>query len=212
MIVYTVITGDYDILKLVKHKEKGVRYVCITDNADIMPNGWEIMQIEMLNPPKNLSGIKLQRWAKVFGGMKFFKSDAIYIDGSHEIIGSMRELFGFCGGNMALKKHPVRQCYITEAEACKRLNKANADDIDRQVNANILSGVPGNYGMYETGVLIRRYNSDVMRFSDKWWQEIERYTHRDQLSITKALFVTGIDFNVFTQQQFAGYLKIHRHK
>jgi hypothetical protein len=211
MVAYTVIIGDYDHLKPVK-REHGVKHVCITDNPKADCKGWEIVSISRLQPPKDLTGVRLQRWAKVIGGVKFFKCDTIYVDGSHEIIGNVSELFSHCGDNMALKRHPVRNCYITEAEACKRLGKANGDDIDRQVNANILSGVPGNYGMYETGVLVRRYNSEVLRFCEKWWDEIKRYTHRDQLSVTKALFETGIYFNVFTQKEFAKYLKIHNHK
>ena len=44
--VYTCITGNYDNLKDVIVKEKGVDYVCFTNNREITSSTWKIIYID----------------------------------------------------------------------------------------------------------------------------------------------------------------------
>lgn len=211
MIVFTVIIGAYDSLKPIKARNEGWRYVCITDDVSIEPNGWELVHISRLNPPEKLEGVRLQRWSKVIGGVQFFKCDTIYVDGSHEIVKDVTELYQRLTMNIAFKKHPIRNCYVEEGEACKRLQKAATWLINRQITEYKAQGLPLGFGMYETGIIIRRYNSDVVRMCSLWASEIENFTHRDQLSVTWALFKTGIQYDVFDSAEFNKYIKIHKH-
>lgn len=213
MIVFTVIIGGYDSLKsILGVKNPGWKYICITDDLSIEANGWTLIHVSKLSPPVGLEGNKLQRWVKVIGGVKFFGCDTIYLDGSHELVKDVTEIWRHVGKDIALKRHPSRSCYIDEGEACKRLGKAEKEAIEAQINEYKSYGLPVNYGMYETGIILRKYISDVVRFCELWYGEIERHTHRDQLSITWALFETGIQFNVFEPSEFNKYIKIHRHK
>jgi hypothetical protein len=174
-------------------------------------NGWQLVHISELNPPE-ASNVRLQRWVKVIGGIKFFHCDTIYIDGSTEITADVTEMMKHLGDNIALKRHPNRNCYIDEGEACKRLNKADRALINAQIQEYRDHGLPADSGMFETGILIRRFNKDLIRMCELWYGEIERNTHRDQLSVTWALFETGIQFDVFEVSEFREYCKIHKHK
>lgn len=210
MVVFTVITGGYDTLKPVLHRNEAWRYVCLTDNPDIYPNGWEILPIDQISPPHGLNLVKLQRWTKIYGSPKFFKCPTIYLDGSHVIIKDVTALYD-PSADAVLKLHPARSCYMEEATACIRLNKASREAIIGQVSGYESKGLPNNSGMYETGILIRAWNERVDDFNGVWWSEIDNHTHRDQLSIMWALRGSEMIVTEITNETFKKYIKIHQH-
>lgn len=211
MIVFTVIIGGYDILKPIRRKVDGFRYVCVTDDLSIDAKGWELIHIESLSTPAGLNNVRVQRWVKIVGALKFFKKDTIYIDGSHEIVGDLSVFASTLKQNIAFKHHPVRSCYKTEAEACIKLGKARKEDVLKQKKDYEVAGIPENLGMFETGVMIRAYNDDVVDFCEKWWGEIVKYTHRDQISVTKVLYETKLPVTIFSGEEFSKYFRIHPH-
>lgn len=210
MVVFTVITGCYDTLRQVVKKNDNWRYVCITDNLNIYPNGWELIHVDELYPPGCLSQVLLQRWVKIYGGPKFFQCLTIYLDGSHEIANDVTELFEH-EADIKLKLHPARNCYLDEAIACIRLNKADHQDIRSQIEEYESNGLQPKSGMYETGILIRAWNEKVAKFNEVWWAEVERHTHRDQLSIMWALSQNQLKKEEFANETFQKYIKIHPH-
>jgi len=127
------------------------------------------------------------------------------------MIGDVTELWGKCN-NIAFKRHPIRTCYVDEGEACKRLNKAEKSLIERQINEYISCGLPTKSGMVETGIILRKYNNDVVGFCEAWQSEIDKHTHRDQLSIMKALFDIKIEYSIFEVEDFRKYITIEQHK
>lgn len=211
MTVFTVITGGYDTLKDIRVRNDKCRYVCFTDDVNIDNKGWELIDIGELNPPANLSGRLLQRWVKIKGGVSYLKCDTVYLDGSHEIIGDVTELFEGKSLNITFKKHPVRDCYIDEAEACIRLRKGDPGLIYGQMTLYQIRGVPLKNGMFETGIIMRRFNEKVVDFSNRWWDEVYNHTCRDQISVVAVLFDTKLEIETFTQEQFLKYIKIHPH-
>ena len=221
-IIFTVITGNYDNPKPIRIKNPAFRYVCITDDMTIDGGDWELMPIEALNPPKGLSPVRLQRWAKIIGAIQHFQCETIYLDGNYEIRSDIGMILGVMHAdlgngdimrldNMILKKHPIRECYIDEGIACIKLKKAHPDSIRKQIREYEAEGLGIGGGMYETGVLIRNYTSDVIRFCKLWWKEIEKHTHRDQLSIMKALKDSSISFGTMTPGYFNEYVTLHKH-
>lgn len=208
MIVYTVIVGGYDNLKPILTRNPEWRYIAVVDDLSMPADGWELVHISELNPPDGLSGVKLQRWAKVYGGPAYFQCPTIYLDGSTQIRKDITELYT---GELAFKKHPIRNCYVAEGEACRVRKKALAADIKRQIQEYIKAGYPPRSGMFETHVLFRPYNDQVMQFCRAWWEEISKHTHRDQLSVIKALHDTGVPYNVLPYSRILDYTILHKH-
>lgn len=208
MIVYTVILGGYDTLKPILSRNPDWRYIAVTDDLTVEANGWDLLHISALNPPEGLNNVYLQRWAKVYGGPAHFQCPTIYLDGSTQIRKDITELYT---GELAFKKHPIRDCYVSESIACKRRNKASFKDIDRQVQEYLSKGYPAVSGMFETHVLFRPYNHGVMGFCRAWWGEINRHTHRDQLSVMKVLHDTGIPYKVLPYQTVMNQIILHKH-
>lgn len=61
--VYTCITGDYDNLIELKNKEKGIDYLCFTNNKRIKSKTWKVIYIE----DKTLTDVQLARKTKILG-------------------------------------------------------------------------------------------------------------------------------------------------
>lgn len=213
MIVYTVILGDYDNIKPLEVKNDVNRYVLITDNTDIDDNGWEVLNINELNPPKGLKGRKLQRWAKIIGGLLYFKEDCLYIDGSIEIKKDFNGFYEGLNTQLALKKHPIRKDYIQEIEACILLKKDNEDALLKQASKYLLQGfINTKVGLFETGIMYRKYNDEVLDLCREWWDEVDETTIRDQVSLPIVLEKKKIEFKPIDHDIVMQYFKLWFHK
>lgn len=211
MIVFTIITDRYDTLREVKAKRKGVEYICITDNVTIDPKGWRLIDVQSLNPPENLSGQRLQRWVKIIGGLYYFKTTTIYLDGSHEIINDVCALFDNVQADIALKIHPARSTYQEEINACIELQKDDESILNRQMERYTSMKAGRNTGLYETGIIYRKWTNPVIKLCMDWWDQVASNSVRDQVSLPVVLDRNKIPFGTFTQADFLKYIKIHKH-
>ena len=56
--------------------------------------------------------------------------------------------------------------------------------------------MPKNYGLNETNILLRRHNvPQIIKLMDEWWSYIEKYTKRDQLSLSYVLWKNDISID-----------------
>ena len=80
-VVYTVITGDYDVINEPEIGESGLSYVLLTDKEKPDYNGrWEI---RIIDNPDNLDNVRLSRYPKMFPHIFFPEYDySVYVDGS----------------------------------------------------------------------------------------------------------------------------------
>ena len=52
-----------------------------------------------------------------------------------------------------------------------------------QTGAYLLEGFKDDYGLYDTGCLYRNFSDEkVYIMMRQWWDNINNYTHRDQIS------------------------------
>lgn len=85
--------------------------------------------------------------------------------------------------DFAVMKHPERDCVYDEAVACAKWNKDNPHLLAEQSVEYDRAGHPRHWGLYETGVMLRRHTREVNRICEHWWAEIMRYSRRDQVSL-----------------------------
>ena len=53
--------------------------------------------------------------------------------------------------------------------------------------------MPENYGLNETNILIRNHlNPQIIAIMEQWWEFIEKYSKRDQLSFSYVLYKNNI--------------------
>jgi len=200
IVVYTAIVNNYEILKNPDYIDPKIKYICFTDQPirlKMKSNTiWEIRKI----PSSNLDHTRKARQLKILPHVFLdeFKCDySIWIDGNITITGNVFDLinlYGDCG--ISGFKHPLRNCIYQEAEACIKRDKDDPVIIKKQMDIYKENGFPKDYGLYETNVLIRKHSDkDVIRLMNVWWEEIKKYSKRDQLSFTYVIWRENFNMN-----------------
>lgn len=193
--IITSVTDGYDTLKR-QTEQVGIdaEWIAVTDGTEVAEEGhpWEIINVEHwatekdVSHPNRLAKIaKTQPW--LFGAEA---SHSIWIDASYRITSPV---FAFQTIPMATPVaqflHPWRQCIYREAVASLELPRylEERDRISAQVNEYEEIGHPANWGLWATGVIIRKHTDDVIDMSLMWLNEIRRWSYQDQLSEPVAL-------------------------
>lgn len=195
IIVYTVISGNYDILRNPAILSKNCRYICFTDQK-LTSNVWEIRSIpEELS---TLSQVKRQRMLKILSH-KYLPSHqwSVYIDANIQIIVEVDTLISnFCkNAEFSTIKHPVRDCIYEEEKKVISIKKDLACNTNTQIQRYRAEGFPEHFGLNETNLLVRKNCSKVTRLEKVWATEVQNGSHRDQLSFNYCLWKLNYSVN-----------------
>lgn len=193
-VIYTAITNRYDTLKSPRRLEPDCDYVCFTDESDAVAPPWETVRISGTFRDPRMAA----RWYKVHPHV-LFPSHAlsIWIDGRIELRREMLPLAraALGGTSLAVFDNPWYQCVYLDAESVTREGRDARDIVDQQIARYHRSGLPRHLGNLSTGVTIRRHHDvDVIRAMTAWWDELERGSHRDQMSLAYVLWHHRLPF------------------
>lgn len=216
--IYSCVTGNYDnvltsLFRSKTYADEHTEFVLFSDRADLVKTGkedsfrvpgthvtWRIKPIIYRHPVCN---IRTARWHKVNSHLAVPDCDAsVWIDGTQLIkVNNLREdlvePYFQTKENLKVKpiatfKHPERTCVYQEGAACRKLGKDNAAVIRRQLQAYRSDNYPPYNGMVETACVVRSNSLAVMEFNEFWWDEIAKYSRRDQLSFNYTGWKTKI--------------------
>ena len=196
-VVYTAIFASYDLL--LPNKTSLAQHICFTD-CKINALGWDIRVVER----KHRDPRREARMYKALPHRWFPDADiTIWHDGDIGLKVLPDEVTCFLGKqDVAAFKHPWHNDIRDEAMAIVRTGRANPDVVYRQLAAYLNEGYIGQ--MYATGVLIRRNNDAITAFNEAWWDELLRYTLRDQLGFNYLLWKTGTEVGVIPADLWPG--------
>lgn len=214
-VIYTIITGKYDNLNKIKHKSDGWDYICFTDNLNIPHNGWKLVKIKN---PNNLDDYRIARKYKLLPHLYLKDYDySIHIDGNTEILCDLNQLESdiiLSGFDINMAKHRLRDCLYEEAQVCIKGNKGNYNDIVKQIKDYKKEEMPTNFGLYSCGFQFRNLKSERLQsFSHEWFNEIIKYSVRDQISFPYVLWKGNeININLLDWKLiYSKYFKRKRH-
>lgn len=189
VVVCTALSGNYERLLPPAFLNDGWRYVCYTD-ADMADSGiWETRKIPFDNPDP----VRRARWVKLHLPELFPDAEwVIWMDANIVIIS---DLSGLLDRKKALSliRHPVRSCPYEEGVTCVKAGKDSAETIERQLSLYRCAGLPVNSGLWETNVMIvKPSDTSVKKVFADWWDELDKNSRRDQISLPYALFRNGM--------------------
>lgn len=200
VVIYTVISNDYDNIKPVVLKS--IPHYLFTDNPNINAPGWNVIEIEKTEDQR------LQRKIKILGHPVLDKYDVtVYVDGTMTIKNTMLNLLRTFKKGMIIGKHESRNCVYAEGLAVKEAKKAPTEVVNKQIADYYENDFPINFGMWSAGLLIRDKSTKEM--CEIWYSKLEQHSHRDQLSLPWALWKTGIKP---LEVRLIQYVQMDKHK
>ena len=191
IVVYSVITGDYDNVKDPLYVTPDVDYVLFT-NVDVEVKVWKVVKVAN----DGLSDLFLSRRIKMLPHLylppKYDMS--IYVDANVFVFGDITmlatRLNGHCG--FAVAAHSIRNNVTDEMQELVALNKVDAALAQSVLLRYRNEGFNDDLGLAECTVLVRRHDDkDVIGLMNEWWNEfVENKVYRDQISLPYCIWKT----------------------
>lgn len=186
IVIYTTITNDYDNLLEPLVKDDDFEFIYYSDKPRIN-NPISIWSFRKLIKECE-SPIRTARYHKTNPHLLFPENDiSIWMDSNLQIIDNsfFKDIKRFLNSNQLWGgiKHPFRNCIYDEANCCIVNNRINYHETKRQIDFLKSSGFPHKNGLMETNILVRRHHDPlIIKLDELWWEMINKFTHRDQLS------------------------------
>ena len=172
---------DYDVLLPVQ-EEESVEFVMFSNNVqeETWIDGWRVL------PPvfKEENHRRTARRHKCLPHVLFPEADfTLWLDGVFTLRHPAKRIFQEYGGDdLVTHRHPTRSCAYQEARSQKRKKKDRPELFDANVARMRGAGFPENYGLAETGAVLRANTNENVELGERWWNEIASGCVRDQVS------------------------------
>ncbi|MDN3670800.1 DUF616 domain-containing protein [Echinicola jeungdonensis] len=202
-LIYSIVTNNYDTVKpAIKHPD--FDFWLFTDNEDLKVPGWETKPL-----PKAENPIRQQRGIKINSCLHTADYKVtIYMDANIEIIKDPAEFLAkHYKGGFLTTKHPKRFSVQEESEEILRKNKDLPSSISKTLGYAEEIGFKDEQGLFETMIIVRDKSTEVAKLEKQWSHILENYSHRDQLSLPIASFLTGVKIDVIPRTETFKYMK-----
>ena len=166
-----------------------VEFICFTNTPHLKSNTWSIKLVDIKH-----NGRLSARQYKMLPHLFLPEYDGwVWMDNSCLFKYHPIDLYNLYmdGYDISLHEHCDRTTIKQEAD----LLVSRGHDVDI-ISKQILGYYSDGYqdqGLYETGILMRKNNYQVIQFNEKWWTEISTKSVRDQLSFS---YIKWLESNV----------------
>lgn len=198
-VIYTCLVGGYDNLDEPKVIDYDWDYICFSNDVELPDNSvWKIRRIPFESDDKTT----LSRYVKFHPHIVLKEYDvSVYIDANIVISGEKAYYFfdSIINNkhiNIAIAKHPARDCIYQEAIACLRAGRSDFREIVSHVNFLKKQEFPEFYGLHENNIIYRLHNDEsIVQVNELWWEVYLNHSKRDQLSLEYAVWKKGINIH-----------------
>jgi len=179
IIVYTACFGKFDKPGKPLCRIKSADWVYYTDQ-DIHSSPWHVNKV--MNQAQNRNQARLKaRYYKTHPSEDY--EYTVWVDSNAQLKVDPRKLILQLGqGDILVHRHKFRKTIKEEAHAVVTLKRVNRGQVGRQVQVYTREGFIKQVPLPETGILVRANNDRVTTFNEMWWDNINRYCVRDQMS------------------------------
>jgi hypothetical protein len=171
--IYTAIIGDYDV-----------------DRNDI-----PIFRNKIFIDDKRTAG-----QYKILSHQYINDKVSIWIDGNIYLHSFITEEFlinkYLKNCDIAVLKHPIRNCIYREAIACQQYQLDDEELIQRQMIKYRIDGYPSNNGLAALPIIIRKHTKKIIELNNLWWSEVCSGSRRDQLSFDYVCWKLKIKYGI----------------
>lgn len=197
-VLYACTDLAYDQVFSPVARTPGVDFVLFADRRPRLVRGWERRPL-----PPGAAGLPptlANRYCKFFPHEIFPDADlSIYVDANTLILADLRPLidaFVASDADIGLFPHLERGDVAAEFAFGRSVGRIPPQDVGKgeaQLAFYRDAGLPEDHVLTENAILFRRHDrpglAPAMRL---WWEQLERFTKRDQISLPYVLHATGL--------------------
>ena len=200
-ILYSCANLAYDQIFSPVRPSPGIEPVLFSDRRPRFVKGWNWREM----PRAELGPSLANRHAKFFPMKIFPEADySIYIDANLLVIADLNPLlreFIDSDADIGLFPHSARSDIASEYEFCKEVGKLAPEHHAlgaEQIAFYRAEGLPEKHIFTENAVILRRHGRGEARGAaleaamELWWEQLARFTRRDQLSLPYVLHRSGL--------------------
>ena len=220
IIVYTALFADEKLpLEQVgsfinyTHNKGDVEYIAFTNRKDLKSDFWNIQYVDLKMSSSRMDA----RYYKLNSHIVLPPHNySIWMDSQcyfvHNPVNIIEKYLISTNSDVAIHHHSDINNLVSEAvaQAWVYIN----DNAKIVMNQLVVYGDEGfpllAYDHFETGILLRCNNSNVVKFNEMWWEEVCNHSIRDQLSVPYVVWkCRNDDMKIYTiQESFTA----HKHK
>jgi len=192
-VIYTAIIGNIDTLGHVPAISRHIRHIAFVDEIKPNSSGWEQIRVTV-----DWDNRRTARHYKALPHRYLPDADIwIWVDGNVRArVDPLLVVKRYAISDLTTFKHWDRSCLYVEAAFCAKVHKDNPEILKAQVNRYRKEGMPDNWGLAATRVVIRRNTPAIHELNEAWWTEIERGSLRDQVSLPYVCWKHNLHWNV----------------
>jgi hypothetical protein len=196
-VVYTCLFGYSERFSDYEYGDRSVDYICFTDNPSLRSKHRQIRHFS--NPL--LDSHRLSKSFKHLPHRYLSEYDrSLYIDNIVRLKKTPAEIFDLFPEDLAILKHPDRDCVYDEAIAVTDLQIDDRKIIKKQMGFYRDIGYPKHNGLNATTFLLRNHNlPKLVVLNEDWHTQVLRYSKRDQLSWNVCAWVRGFHYREIDQ-------------
>ena len=195
-VIYTCISGEYDFMPIIQtYYAKDWRYVCFTNNKKLLRfkhlGMWEIRKMQFAE----VDNTRNARWHKLHPHILFPDcNESLWIDANLDILtDKLFAIINIRNADILIPEHNLRDCIFEELEAVKKVKLDDEERLQKVENYLLANNMPKSYGLNETNIMYRKHNvTFIKKIMNEWWNMIENYSKRDQLSLSYVLWKNKI--------------------
>lgn len=192
--VYTAVFGGYDKIEEPMYVNPNLDYYAFTDAELPEYSVWKKVDVSKYPHLRELDAYHLAKYIKMFPYEFFPDYDfSIWIDGNVKLIADTYPVAIMSQGSaMATYANPIHDCIYTEGRYMVFQGRVAKEQVDVQLERYRAAGYPEHFGMREFSIIYRDHSCkecyDMMK---EWWEHVNKYTMRDQLSLPFILWENG---------------------
>jgi len=194
-VLYTARFGIKRLIHTPKISIPDVDRFCFTD-LDIKSDFYQIRKW-YLDP---LIAVRRQRWIKICIPDKIFDNYeySVYVDCKRASVIDFEWLLNFMKphSDFVTRQHKTRDCVYDEGQICIEKRIDDEATISRQLDFYRSENYPTHNGLHYSYILLRRHTKRTKEFSRLCWEQLEKYSFRDQISLPYVAWKHGMKISI----------------
>lgn len=204
-VVFTVMVGSYGNIYQPKYIDERFDYVLFSNDYKELSIGvWKICPFPIPEEIKPNDNKRISRYPKCHPEILLADYKAsLYVDANVQIVDKWvydriieldENKVDYAGVKLQLSG---RDCIYRHAfDICVR-SIAHDYEVIQQMHQLRSEGFPEHYGLNENNVIFRRHNENIKAIDSLWWEQIVKYSFRDQFSLMYCLWKHNAPLNYF---------------